>query len=131
MVAVELNGDSVAYSYPILEAGRVVNDVVGGQDVVVFWLPGTTSALDGSQIAASEDVGSAAVFDPNLKGQKLTFAWDGENFVDEQSNSKWNIFGEAIEGEFAGQKLTPVLHANHFWFAWAAFAPETRVYGIQ
>ncbi|HEY85741.1 MAG TPA: DUF3179 domain-containing protein, partial [Chloroflexi bacterium] len=34
-------------------------------------------------------------------------------------------------GELAGQKLTPVLHANHFWFAWAAFAPETRAYGVS
>ena len=24
--------------------------------------------------------------------------------------------------------MTPVVHINHFWFSWAAFRPETRIY---
>ena len=28
-----------------------------------------------------------------------------------------------------GETLTPIIHANHFWFAWAAFKPTTRVWG--
>ena len=28
----------------------------------------------------------------------------------------------------AGRQLEPVVHGNHFWFAWAAFAPETTVW---
>ena len=39
----------------------------------------------------------------------------------------WSLGGVAISGPLAGQRLTPVLHANHFWFAWAVFKPETVI----
>jgi hypothetical protein len=128
VVTVDLNDEFVAYPYGVLAEAHVVADQVGGEDVVVFWQGGTTSALDQSNIADSKDVGAAAVYSPIVDGQKLSFAWDGTNFVDEQTNSRWNLLGEAIEGELAGQQLTPILHANHFWFAWAAFRPDTRIY---
>jgi hypothetical protein len=35
--------------------------------------------------------------------------------------------GNATAGPLAGSKLTPVAHVDTFWFAWAAFLPETRV----
>ena len=39
----------------------------------------------------------------------------------------WSLGGVAISGPLAGQRLTPVLHANHFWVAWAVFKPETVI----
>jgi thiol-disulfide isomerase/thioredoxin len=33
-----------------------------------------------------------------------------------------------VSGPAAGSVLTPVVSINHFWFSWAAFKPETRVY---
>ncbi|MEE9198741.1 MAG: DUF3179 domain-containing (seleno)protein, partial [Dehalococcoidia bacterium] len=44
------------------------------------------------------------------------------------TGTTWNILGQAVGGEMAGKTLEPVLHANHFWFAWAAFKPETRIW---
>jgi hypothetical protein len=38
------------------------------------------------------------------------------------------VLGQAISGPLAGEQLTPVVAVNHFWFSWAAFKPETRVY---
>ncbi len=35
---------------------------------------------------------------------------------------------QAIEGPLLGSQLTPVVHANDFWFAWAAFNPDDPVY---
>jgi hypothetical protein len=37
------------------------------------------------------------------------------------------LLGLAIAGELAGTKLEPVVHANHFWFAWAVFKPATQI----
>ena len=37
------------------------------------------------------------------------------------------ITGSAVDGPLVGRSLTPVLHWNHFWFAWFAFKPETVV----
>ena len=79
-------------------------------------------------IATAEDVGATAVFDPNLKDQKLTFQRVGDNFVDDQTGTTWNILGRAIDGPLAGEQLDPVVHADHFWFSWAAFRPDTVIY---
>ena len=105
-----------------------VNDVVGEVPVAVFWAAGTASALDSGTIAESRDVGAAAVFSPLLDGQPLTFRWDDGTIVDNETGSQWNVLGKATEGELAGEQLSPVVSINHFWFSWAAFRPETRVY---
>ena len=47
--------------------------------------------------------------------------------VDDQTGSAWTILGEAVDGELVGTKLSPLVHGNHFWFAWAAFNPDTEV----
>ena len=33
-----------------------------------------------------------------------------------------------MSGPAAGRELAPVVSINHFWFSWAAFRPETRIY---
>jgi len=48
--------------------------------------------------------------------------------VDNETGSVWSIQGEAVEGPLAGKKLTPVVHTNSFWFAVAAFKPDTKIY---
>jgi thiol-disulfide isomerase/thioredoxin len=131
VLGVELNGEAVAYPYELLEQERVVNDTVGGVDVVVFWTPGTASALDSSDVARGRDVGSAVVFSRELDGETLAFAFDGDAFVDEATGTSWDVMGQALDGSRSGDRLTPVVSVNHFWFSWAAFQPETRVYGVE
>ena len=76
VAAVELGGESVAYPFLKLEETPVVNDDIGGTPVVVLFSPGTTSALDGSDIASSRDVGATGVYDRRLGDQTLTFRPD-------------------------------------------------------
>ncbi len=128
VMTVDLNGEAVAYPYDVLAEALVVNDVVGGQAVAVFWQSGVASALDSGSIAAGRDVGSAAAFSPELNGRQLTFATQRGRIVDAETGSVWNLSGQAVEGELAGQQLAPVVGVNHFWFSWAAFKPETRIY---
>ncbi len=128
IVGVWIDGEAVAYPYTVLSDRRVVNDTVNGQDIAVFYTFGTNSALGAERIAAAEDVGAAGVFDPNLDGRQLTFSWDGERIVDDQTGSVWSITGQAISGSLEGAQLVPLVHSDHFWFAWAAFYPETRIY---
>jgi hypothetical protein len=35
-----------------------------------------------------------------------------------------------VEGPLAGQRLEQAVHYTPFWFAWAAFGPETPIYGM-
>ncbi len=127
-----IGGQAVAYPFPALAEQKVINDTVGGEDVVAFWQPGATSALDGSSIDDSRDVGMAALYSRELNGQVLTFSADGDDVIhDDQTGSVWNVFGAATDGELQGSQLEQKLAFPHFWFAWAAFRPETIVYGLE
>ncbi len=128
VLAVELEGETVAYDYETLQAHQVVNDTVGDSPIVVLWQAGVASALDRSILADGRDVGTVVAFLRDLDGETLTFTLDGGSMVDESTGTRWNIFGQGVEGAYAGQQLTPVVGVNHFWFSWAAFKPETRVF---
>ena len=128
VVAVSIGDAAAAFPFSILEKERVVSYTVGGQELVVFFKPGTRSALDGLLIGESDEIGATGVFDPQLDGRKLTFHPDGDNFFDNETGSRWNILGEATKGPLAGKRLTPIVHANHFWFSWGAFKPDTKIY---
>ena len=117
-----------AFPFSILEEERVVNYTINGKDLVVFFKSGTVSALDKSSIRGSRDVGATGLFDGQVDGRKLTFRSDGDRFLDNETGSVWNILGQAVEGPLKGTVLAPVVHANHFWFAWGAFKPDTLIY---
>jgi hypothetical protein len=85
------------------------------------------SALDDGDIVDGDDVGSTGVFVPVVDGRTLTFAADGDGFVDAETASTWNLFGEAISGELVGSRLETIPHVDTFWFAWAVFRPDTAV----
>lgn len=128
VVAVSLDDVDAAFPLTILREEGSINFTVGETDIAVFFKSGTTSALDASSIADSRDVGSAAVFESALNGQNLTFSAKDGRIVDDQTGSVWDILGNAVEGELMGESLTPVVHGNHFWFAWAVFKPDTLLY---
>jgi hypothetical protein len=128
VLTVDLESETVAYPFSILEEVHLVNDTVAGQDVVVFWEAGTASALDASQVAAGKDVGSANAFSREVDGQVLTFRFDGGRILDEETGSEWDALGQSSSGSFSGTQLELVVSINHFWFSWAAFKPETRIY---
>ena len=127
-MAVTIGDTDVAFPFSLLEKERVVEHAVNGQDLVVFFESGTTSALDRASIRESRDVGATGVFDPNVDGRKLTFRAEGDGFVDNETGSVWDIVGRAVEGPLEGSRLEPIVHGNHFWFAWGAFKPDTLIY---
>jgi hypothetical protein len=131
VVTVELGDADVAYPLSVLSEAGVINDLQAGQDLVVFYAPGTSSALGAPVIAKADDVGATGVFDPKLEGRKLSFGSEDGIIVDEETGSIWNVLGQAIYGPLAGKSLAPIIHGNHFWFAWAAFRPDTVVYHIE
>ena len=155
VLTLDIGGEAVAYPFALLAEYPVVNDTVGGQPVVVFYTGGTLTPFPDADILGavsglgsegyrreaerllretpreafmpSRPVGSAAAYDPRVDGQRLTFAARDGLIVDEQTGSVWNILGQAVSGPLQGTQLASVLHGNHFWFAWAAFHPDTAV----
>jgi hypothetical protein len=110
----------------------VAAHVLDRKPLVVFWVPGTASALDDALIDQGDDIGATGVFRSTLDGRDLTFerAGTGEDapITDAETGSTWSITGRATAGPLAGSQLAPVVHGDHFWFAWAAFAPETTIW---
>jgi hypothetical protein len=128
VLTLDLGGEAVAYPYESLSSVGAVNDTVGGQRVVVFWTEGTASALDTAQIPEGRDVGAAVAYSAEVGGHPLTFEFADGVFRDQETGSEWDILGRAVAGALEGKQLTEVPAINHFWFSWAAFRPETRVY---
>ncbi len=132
VLAGEVAGQAVAYPFVTLRQSHVINDSVNGEEIVGLWQAGAASALDKSDIDSSRDVGMALMYSRQLdNGRTLTFCYADDSFMDNETNSRWNIFGEAIDGPLKGAKLRQYDAAAHFWFAWAAFHPDTLLKHIS
>jgi hypothetical protein len=131
IVTLVIGDTAIAYPYRVLADKHVVNDTVTSQEVVVFWKGGTSSALDARAMASGRDIGATGVFNRNLNDRTLTFVAEGNTIQDKETGTDWDIFGRGISGSLAGQQLTPIVHGDYFWVAWAAFRPDTKIYEVK
>ncbi len=127
-------GDIVAFPYEAVSAGAVgdwaaVMERVGDAMIAVFWKAGTSSALDTERIVSGRDVGAIAAYRPEVDGMALTFEATRDGIVDHETGSSWDIVGRAVAGPLEGEQLLPELAIDSFWFDWAAFHPDTRIFG--
>jgi hypothetical protein len=132
VAAFTVAGIDAAFPYSVLAKERVVNYDFAAEPVVVFYELGTRSALDSFIFSISDDIGATGVFTPVVDGERLTFELVDEGEVgvirDVETGSTWSILGNATDGPLEGKSLDRVIHQDHFWFAWAAFKPDTRIY---
>ncbi len=124
-------GESVAVVHELLFEERVVAFEADGRRLVALLVPGTASSLDHQLVAFGRDVGATGVFVPAIDGRQLSFEPTETGFRDVQTGSDWNIFGVAVAGELEGQRLEAVEHLDTFWFAIAAYRPDTLVVGAE
>lgn len=135
VIGVRDGGGSVAVQTETIALPGVVEVDLGDTPLTVWRFPGAASALDTADIAFGRDVGSTGVFDRRAAGrtdgqadgEMLSFEADGDAIRDTATGSTWNILGQATDGPLAGTSLRPVEHVDTFWFAWAAFLPDTEV----
>ena len=128
-MAIFIGEESLAVPFSVLEMDPVVHYTLAGQDLVIFYKKGTASALDHAEIAFGNDVGSTGIFDPALEGRMLTFKSDGEGFLDDQTGTTWNLFGQATSGPFKGKELTRIANLGaQLWFSLAPHKPDIVIY---
>jgi hypothetical protein len=128
VAGVTFDGVSQAWSYDVLRRRRTVEATVGQQPLVVLWAPGSASPLETDDVREGRDVGSASVYDPRVDGRSLTFRASGRTqFSDRETGSRWSLAGLAVEGPLKGTRLSALPHQDAFWFAWAAFQPDTAL----
>ena len=123
-------GDAaVAYPFPLLAENPVVNDVVGGEPIVVVWTDGAASGLGASTVAGGRVVGAANAFSREVDGLTLTFEPADEGMMrDVETGSLWSLAGRADAGRLAGSQLELLVADSPFWFAWAIFRSDTRIW---
>ena len=128
VVIVSLNGMHRLYPFTKLQGAPVINDHFNGVPIVVLSKHDTHSVLDEITIIESRIIPSATAFRRHVGELVLTFSWQGEQIVDHETRSSWNIFGQAIDGQLKGEQLTVISKGNHFAFSWLAFYPESEIY---
>lgn len=128
VVGVRIGTTARAYPWPLLEQRVVVHDSLEAERLVIFYVPGTLSALDDARMERSRAVGATGVFSPVLDGRMLTFEASGRQFRDRETGSTWDVLGRAVAGPLRDKTLRAIQHVDAFWFAWAAFHPSTSIY---
>jgi hypothetical protein len=131
VVTIGTGDGAMAFPFSELRAAGVASATLDDDDVVVVWAPGTASALDAGTIDDGADVGATGVFKATLDGTPVTLRRAGGEdapITDAETGSTWAVTGLATDGPLAGRRLEAVPHGNHFWFAWAAFAPTTTIW---
>ncbi|MFQ5601838.1 MAG: DUF3179 domain-containing protein [bacterium] len=76
-----------------------------------------------------------AAYSRSVNGQLLSFTLDANvvefpyTFKDEQTQSTWNVLGEATAGPLAGEKLEHMVSYVAYWFAWGVFHQGAEIHG--
>ena len=123
VLLVEYQNQSNYFSYKTLRKEHLINARLNNKKIVVFWEPGTASALDDSIISKGRDVGTANAFLSTIEGKELEFYFENNLFKDRLSNSVWDYTGYAVSGPMKGKKLELIAGTQHFWFSASAFFP--------
>ena len=117
VIGVEVNSEAVAYPFSVLNQKPIINDEIGGTSVLIVF---------------DKDNASGAIFDRTHNGDTLTFSSiEGLTITDDLTGSTWDgITGTAIDGPLAGTTLTRVKSTTIFWFGWADWFPDTKIYRV-
>ncbi len=129
VIGIERNKATTAVSLDVVAGtGPTTTAVeVEGDELVILWEPGQSTALEAREVDGGRDVGTTGVFVPVVDGRRLTFGVSGDSFVDDETGSIWNVAGVATGGSLAGSALQRVPHLDTFWFAWSTYQPETTL----
>lgn len=119
VIGVALNGESRAYPIKILNYHEIVNDIIGGQPLVVSYCP---------------LCGSGLVFNALVNNKKLSFGVSGLLYnsdvlmYDLETNSLWSqLMMEAVSGKMIGRKIEIISSVQTTWRAWKQQHPDTKV----
>ena len=80
-------------------------------------------------LEGSDGIPSLAYHRMLTDGRVLDFERRDGAIYDAETGSRWNASGLAVEGELAGVQLAFVTSFFTEWYGWAAFHPDTTIFG--
>lgn len=113
VIGVSASGESAAYPQRILESRSIVNDRLGVTPIVIVRHPAS---------------GRIRAFERRVEDETLTFRWEDDHLIDLETRSEWRLSGDAVRGPYRGTQLESLPATPSFWFAWAAYHPDTTVF---
>lgn len=102
-----------AYTYEDVKNENVINDTVGGVELLVIF---------------DQDLKAVRGFNRIVNEETLTFLLDDGELIDRETESVWSFEGNALSGPMKGTQLEVKILENSFWFSWAATFPQTKLY---
>ena len=121
VLGLSLGGEARAYPVETLQRERVVNDTLGGTEVVVIGSTISQAARvyvrTGQEFAIGDDAPTPGGLPTSL--------------VDGQGTT-WRVTEDFLQNaDDPGQRLERVPTHMSFWFGWFSFHPDTTVYGQE
>jgi hypothetical protein len=124
VIGFEHDGEAHAYALNLMDSHELVNDVVGGKNVLVSWCSLCHTAI---------------VYSRDLDGRTLTFGMTGELLnnamvmYDRETNSRWSqVTGKAIGGKLKGKHLKMLVGMPRItWAAWRKLHPRTVALSVH
>ena len=119
VISIEINGEARAWPLRILTWHEIVNDTLGGVPIAVTYCPLCNAAI---------------IFEREFAGQILNFGTTGNLLhsdllmYDRQTESWWQQYtGQALIGNFAGQRLNMLPSRLESWSQFLKRHPESTV----
>ncbi len=109
---ITVGNETKAYPRGTIVAHGVINDQVGKASLLILGIGD----------------GPTRAFDRRVGNGTLEFHVENGRIFDVRTGSEWNIDGLATSGPLKGTQLKRVVGLSLFWFAWAAFYPNTDIY---
>ncbi|MFQ5706323.1 MAG: DUF3179 domain-containing protein [bacterium] len=120
IIADRFNFKAKTYQFSLFENARAINDQVEGEPVVVAGMKSAAFYISYSRIAQD---GTVLRFDIKTESPHI-FPFD----LTDNEGDVWNLLGEAVSGPRKGEKLTPTVSYNAYWFAWGTLFPDVPIF---
>ncbi len=111
---VEIGGEAKAYPVDAVGDEVLVNDEVGGTNLVLLGNPGTKAV----EVFERGDVQFTGLLMEN-----------GTTTLTDSDGMEWRVTDSQLESEDGSMTFARVAGRTSFWFGWRAFFPETELYG--
>lgn len=111
---IEIEGEAKAYPVDIIGEEVLVNDEVGGTNLVLLGNPGTKAVK---------------VFERGDLEFTGLLTEHGTTTLTDSHGMEWQVTDSQLESKNGSGALARVGGRTSFWFGWRAFFPETELYG--
>ena len=68
------------------------------------------------------------VFSRQFRDRLLTFRYEADTFIDEQTRSTWDFADYSVAGPLKGEQLSLILGRRAFWFSVSIALPDVELY---